>query len=244
MLKQLMSALGVQGATIDTRIFDSNTQGGAWLEGEIRVEAGESDQVINQIALQLKTIAEVEAGDHEFSQPLVLQTWPVTTGFRLAARQRFAIPFRIQLPYETPVTQVACRRNSARVWLHTHLDVDWGVDARDRDELRVHPTPVMQAFFQAMQHCGLVLGSVDVERGQLRAPGFCSTLGCYQEFEFVPQAFGRLNEVEVSFVPEAHCTHVMLELDRKFRGDQLRAFTLPNTNTDVAALVQQLRQWL
>ena len=112
MLKQLMSALGVQGATIDTRIFDSNTQGGAWLEGEIRVEAGESDQVINQIALQLKTIAEVEAGDHEFSQPLVLQTWPVTTGFRLAARQRFAIPFRIQLPYETPVTQVACRRNS------------------------------------------------------------------------------------------------------------------------------------
>ena len=58
MLKQLMSALGVQGATIDTRIFDSNTQGGAWLEGEIRVEAGESDQVINQIALQLKTIAE------------------------------------------------------------------------------------------------------------------------------------------------------------------------------------------
>ena len=43
MLKQLMSALGVQGATIDTRIFDSNTQGGAWLGGEIRVEAGEGD---------------------------------------------------------------------------------------------------------------------------------------------------------------------------------------------------------
>lgn len=243
MLNQLISALGIRGARIDTRIHDINTVGGGWIQGEIAVEGGDREQVINGIALQLKTRAEVEAGDHEFNRDLILQHWPVTTAFKLSAGQRFGIPFKIQLPYETPVTQVSCRRNRSSVWLHTHLDVDWGIDAQDRDVLRVHPTPVMQAFLQAMQQCGFGLAQVDVEQGQARGAGFASSVGCYQEFEFYPQGLGMTNEVEVTFVAGPQHTHVLLEIDRKFRGDQLRSFQLDNRQTDVQMLVQQLRQF-
>jgi sporulation-control protein len=36
-------------------------------------------------------------------------------------------------------------------------------------------------FLQAMQQCGFVLSTVDVEKGQLTARNFRSTIGCYQE---------------------------------------------------------------
>nr|WP_283774129.1 sporulation protein [Acinetobacter amyesii] len=61
------------------------------------------------------------------------------------------MPFNIQLPFETPVTQLQCAQNSIHVWLHTHLDVDWGLNATDRDYIQTYPTALMQGIIQAMQ---------------------------------------------------------------------------------------------
>ena len=244
MFGKLMSSLGLQNASIETHIYTPDLQAGQTIEGEVILTGGDSTKTINGVSLQLMTIAEVEAGDHEFNQPLVLQQWALSDRFELPAKQQFRAPFQIQLPYETPITEVNCRRNASRVWIQTHLDVDWGLDATDRDFLRIHPTAAMQAFIGAMQHCGLVLNTIDVEKGHLRARDFQSTLGCYQELEFIPASFGGLNEVEVSFVPQANQTHVMIEIDRKFRGDQLRTLTIPHHSMNEAALVQQIRQLL
>jgi sporulation-control protein len=191
------------------------------------------------------TMAEVESGDHEFNQPLVLQEWLVNSRFLLPAHQAHSFPFSIQLPFETPITEVACRRNGARVWIQTHMDVDWGLDATDRDYLKVLPTAAMQSFLQAMQQCGFVLSTVDVEKGQLTARNFRSTIGCYQELEFVSShMFSGFNEVEVSFVAEAQQTHIMLEIDRTFRSDQLLTMTISNQNLDVNQITQQIRRLL
>jgi len=190
-------------------------------------------------------MAEVESGDHEFNQPLVLQEWLVNSRFLLPAHQAHSFPFSIQLPFETPITEVACRRNGARVWIQTHMDVDWGLDATDRDYLKVLPTAAMQSFLQAMQQCGFVLSTVDVEKGQLTARNFRSTIGCYQELEFVSShMFSGFNEVEVSFVAEAQQTHIMLEIDRTFRSDQLLTMTISNQNLDVNQITQQIRRLL
>jgi sporulation-control protein len=191
------------------------------------------------------TMAEVESGDHEFNQPLVLQEWLVNSRFLLPAHQAHSFPFSIQFPFETPITEVACRRNGARVWIQTHMDVDWGLDATDRDYLKVLPTAAMQSFLQAMQQCGFVLSTVDVEKGQLTARNFRSTIGCYQELEFVSShMFSGFNEVEVSFVAEAQQTHIMLEIDRTFRSDQLLTMTISNQNLDVNQITQQIRRLL
>lgn len=240
-----MSGLGLQGVTVETRLQNPNLQAGETLHGEISFKGGSSDKEINGLYLQLMTMAEVESGDHEFNQPLVLQEWLVNSRFLLPAHQAHSFPFSIQLPFETPITEVACRRNGARVWIQTHMDVDWGLDATDRDYLKVLPTAAMQSFLQAMQQCGFVLSTLDVEKGQLTARNFRSTIGCYQELEFVSShMFSGFNEVEVSFVAEAQQTHIMLEIDRTFRSDQLLTMTISNQNLDVNQITQQIRRLL
>lgn len=245
MFNKIMSGLGLQGVTVETRLQNPNLQAGETLHGEISFKGGSSDKEINGLYLQLMTIAEVESGDHEFNQPLVLQEWLVNSRFLLPAHQAHSFPFSIQLPFETPITEVACRRNGARVWIQTHMDVDWGLDATDRDYLKILPTAAMQSFLQAMQQCGFVLSTVDVEKGQLTARNFRSTIGCYQELEFVSShMFSGFNEVEVSFVAEAQQTHIMLEIDRTFRSDQLLTMTISNQNLDVNQITQQIRRLL
>ncbi|MDI9720456.1 sporulation protein [Acinetobacter junii] len=245
MFNKIMSSLGLQGVTVETRLQNPNLQAGETLHGEISFKGGSSDKEINGLYLQLMTMAEVESGDHEFKQPLVLQEWLVNSRFLLPAHQAHSFPFSIQLPFETPITEVACRRNGARVWIQTHMDVDWGLDATDRDYLKVLPTAAMQSFLQAMQQCGFVLSTVDVEKGQLTARNFRSTIGCYQELEFVSShMFSGFNEVEVSFVAEAQQTHIMLEIDRTFRSDQLLTMTISNQNLDVNQITQQIRRLL
>ncbi|MCU4396526.1 sporulation protein [Acinetobacter junii] len=245
MFNKIMSGLGLQGVTVETRLQNPNLQAGETLHGEISFKGGSSDKEINGLYLQLMTMAEVESGDHEFKQPLVLQEWLVNSRFLLPAHQAHSFPFSIQLPFETPITEVACRRNGARVWIQTHMDVDWGLDATDRDYLKVLPTAAMQSFLQAMQQCGFVLSTVDVEKGQLTARNFRSTIGCYQELEFVSShMFSGFNEVEVSFVAEAQQTHIMLEIDRTFRSDQLLTMTISNQDLDVNQITQQIRRLL
>ncbi len=245
MFNKIMSGLGLQGVTVETRLQNPNLQAGETLHGEISFKGGSSDKEINGLYLQLMTMAEVESGDHEFNQPLVLQEWLVNSRFLLPAHQAHSFPFSIQLPFETPITEVACRRNGARVWIQTHMDVDWGLDATDRDYLKVLPTAAMQSFLQAMQQCGFVLSTVDVEKGQLTARNFRSTIGCYQELEFVSShMFSGFNEVEVSFVAEAQQTHIMLEIDRTFRSDQLLTMTISNQNLDVNQITPRIRRLL
>lgn len=245
MFKKMLSGLGIQGIQVDTQLHNHLLEPGQIVHGEVIFQGGASDKNINGIYLHLNTMAEVEAGDHEYQNTLTIQQWHLSSAFQLKAHARHQFPFSVQLPFETPITEVACRRNHSRVWLHTHLDVDWGLDASDKDYLQIVPSMAMQAFIQAMQHCGFVLATVDVEQGQLRANHFSSTIGCYQELEFVPQGlFHGINEVEVSFVAEAHQTHIMLEIDRKFRGDQLRSLTIPHHNIQVPLMVQSIKQLL
>lgn len=246
MFNKLLSGLGVQSVKADTVLFVSSAEPGQMINGEIRFQGIDRDKQINGISLQLMTVAEVEYNDSEFTESLCIASWQVSGAFKLPAKQLYHLPFSIQLPFETPITEVPCHRNSTRVWLKTHLDVDWGLDAEDRDYLRITPTATMTAFLTAMQQCGFNLVTVDVEKGRLHSQYFQSTIGCYQEFEFVPaQFFSGINEVEVSFVAEAHQTHVMFEIDRKFRlNDQYLTLTLPHQQVNVATLVQQIKQVL
>lgn len=245
MFNKLISNLGLQGVEVNTCIYTATPQAGQVVNGEVIFKGASSSKNINGIYLKLMTTAEVETDDHEFNQALTIAQWHISGAFELKANQSHSFPFSIQLPFETPITEVQCRHNKTRVWLHTHLDVDWGLDATDKDYLQIAPTPAMQAFLQAMQQCGFALATVDVEKGQLRGHNYFSTIGCYQELEFVPiQHFSGIHEVEVSFVAQENQTHVMLEIDRKFRDDQLRSISIPNHTVSVPNIVQNIKQLL
>ena len=76
-----MSSLGIQGVTVETHLHNPTLQAGGTLEGEISFKGGSSDKEINSLYLQLMTIAEVESGDHEFNQPLILDQWLISSNF-------------------------------------------------------------------------------------------------------------------------------------------------------------------
>lgn len=247
MFGKLMSGLGLGGVSIDTILHNVTLQAGGTVSGEICFKGASSSKKINGLSLQLMTTAEVESGDSEYNSDLCLQRWQISGAFDLPANQEHRIPFSIQLPLETPITEVQCHFNKTKVWIYTHLDVDWGIDGRDRDFLKIIPMPAMNAFLQAMQHCGFNLFSVDVEKGYLRGPNFQSTIGCYQELEFKPTGFfNSINEVEVSFVPDPHHDqiHVMLEVDKVFRNDRILTLTIPNHNFDIQDMVFRIKQML
>ncbi len=137
--------------------------------------------------------------------------------------------------------------NSTKVWIHTGLDIDNGVDSSDRDVLTVQPTAPMLRFMAALENLGFVLHSADVERGMLRGGGFQSTIGCYQELEY-REAYGRntgIKQLEVSFITRPNDTGVLLEVDRRFRyGDSYRSFLLNHANYQQVDWERELRQSL
>ena len=245
MFNKLMSGLGLQGIQIDTRLHNTQLQAGQTLSGEVNCKGTSSNKNINGIHLQLQTSAEVESGDSEFNTSLIIAQWHISGAFELQANQSHRFPFSVQLPFETPLTEVPCRQNKSRVWLHTHLDVDWGLDATDKDFMQILPTTTQQMFIQAMQQCGYNLTTVDTEKGQVPWNGVQATVGCYQELEFKPQGcFRGVNEIEVSFVAEAHQTHVLMEVDRTFRGDGFKSMTIPHNQATVANIVHEIKRLL
>lgn len=244
MLGKLLSSF--DSVKIDTKLDNPTLSGGQTLTGQVVFQGANTTKKINGLSLALCTRAEVEAADNEYSQDLVIAQWQLSGAFELAAKQAVNIPFDVMLPLETPLTQLQCHYNKTEVWLHTQLDVDWGLDARDNDYLTIVPNAAMQAFLTAMEQCGFGLYSADVEKGQLRGGNFYSTIGCYQELEFRPmQIFNRINEVEVSFVAHPDQTHVLLEVDRKFGGyDQYLTLSIPHHGMTIESLVVQIRRLL
>lgn len=241
-----MSTLGYENVKIDTRLHHQTVQAGQVIQGEIVFRGVEQDKLVNSLHLRLMTRVEVESGDHEFNQNMCLAEWKISDSFRLAANKRYNVPFNIQLPYELPITQLECGFNKCKVWIDTHLDIDWALDAYDKDFLAVVPTPAMQAFLTAMQRSGLVLVHADVEKGYLNGGYFRSNSGCYQELEFAASnMLTVLRQVEVSFVAEEHQTHVVLEIDRGFaRNDSYKVMTIAHNALDIGQLTQQLKAML
>lgn len=245
MFKQVLSSFGIQGVQVDTLLHSPHLEVGQALQGVIHFKGATSNKRMNGIYLELMTLVEVESGEHETRQAQCIARWPISGAFELVAEQVHQCPFNIQLPFETPVTQLNCYANHTKVWLHTHLDIDWAVDAHDDDALAIYPNAAMQTLITALQHCGLSLYSADVERGQLRGGHFQSSIGCYQELEFRPTAWlSRLNELEVSFVATATQTHVLFEIDRKLGHDHYQTLSLPHTTLDVGSLAAHLKQLL
>lgn len=236
MFKKLFASLGVGGASVDTRLHQSTVQPGGPLSGEVVIRGGDVAQVIEHVALALMTEVEVERGDNEYRSSHSLGSVRVAGRQEVQPGQEIRLPFSFTLPLELPLNAGFPSRSGyqphikAPVWVETDLAIERAVDATDRDFLAVQPTPAMQRFLAAMDNIGFTLVRVDIEQGTARAANRSSTLGCYQEFEFKPAGGSwSIAEVEVTFLPGAHDIAVLIEIDRRFRGDGYLSLTIgPN----------------
>lgn len=245
MFKKLMASVGIGGAQVDTVLLSQSLIPGGLLQAEIHIDAGDVEQHINGLDLALCTLMKVESDDGVQWQTHILQRWRICEQRTLSAGEKLVVPLSEPIHAETPITELPLANHQTRVWLTTELDISLALDASDTDSLTVAPNPAMLACMQAMDALGYDLFKADVEHGYLRGQQFQSQSGCYQELEYRPnqRSWMGVKELELSFVADEECTHVLVEVDRAFRGDGYHALTLPQ-DVSVEAVQQQLQALL
>ncbi|MGW0502051.1 sporulation protein [Micromonospora sp. NPDC003241] len=248
--KRLMQAMGVGGPSVETVLTNPNCRPGGELTGSIAVTGGEHGVDISYVALGLMTRVEVESGDNEYNTNQEFHRQQVTGPFRLEAGQRYDVPFRFPVPWETPVTQLYGQHlHGMTMGLRTELEVARALDKGDLDPVAVHPLPAQEKLLEALLRLGFRFARADVERGHIY--GVHQTLPFYQEIEFypAPQYAGAMKQLEVTFVADPRQMQVVLELDK--RGglltegrDVFGRFTVDYATMDRTDWAAQLDGWL
>ncbi|MGN9809748.1 sporulation protein [Micromonospora sp. BQ11] len=248
--KRLMQAMGVGGPSVETVLANPNCRPGGQVEGTVHVAGGDHQVEVSYVSLGLVTRVEVESGDNDYQTTQEFQRQKVTGPFRLEAGQRYDVPFRFDVPWETPLTEVYGQHlHGMTMGLRTELEVARSVDKGDLDAVAVHPLPAQERILEAFLRLGFRFARADVERGHVY--GVHQTLPFYQEIEFhpAPQYAGAINQLEVTFVADPRQMQVVLELDK--RGglftegrDAFGRFTVDHATADRTDWTAQLDAWL
>ncbi|MGI5467998.1 sporulation protein [Streptomyces sp. CA-132043] len=247
--KKLLASLGAGGASVETVLFEENVVPGGVVQGEVRIQGGSVAQQIEGLSVGLQARVEVEGQDQEYKQDIEFTRQKLGGAFEVQAGATHAVPFGLEIPWETPVTMFLGQHlHGMNVGVTTELAIARAVDSGDLDPVNVHPLPAQQAILDAFGQLGFRFKSADLERGHIR--GTRQKLPFYQEVEFfAPQQYRGLNQVELSFVADDRAMDVVLEMDKKpglftEGSDTFRSFEVglhDFQNTDWAAY---LNQWL
>jgi sporulation-control protein len=213
--KRLLGSLGVGGPAVDTVLAPGTVLPGGELTGEVRLEGGSTDAVVDHITLELVARVEAETADGEHEGTVAFGRFPVGGGFRLAAEEHRTVPFTVNLPWETPVSTLHGQPLGVVLGVRTELGVSGARDKGDLDTLTVAPLPAQEAVLEAFGQLGFGFASADLEYGHIRGTG--QQLPFYQEIELTPSPryADAVNEVEVTFLVRPGAMEVVLEADRR-----------------------------
>ncbi|MFI1328849.1 sporulation protein [Streptomyces sp. NPDC020845] len=250
--KRLLGSLGVGGPTVDTVLEGGPVRPGGPLSGQVHLKGGSSDFEIEQITLELVARVEAEHEDGEHEGVVTFDRFTVGGGFRLTEGEHRSVPFSVQIPWETPVTELYGQPLGVVMGVRTELEVKGAKDKGDLDQLTVDPLPAQEAVLEAFGQLGFGFKSADLELGHIGGTG--QTLPFYQEIELAPapQYAHAVNEIEVTFLAHPGGMEVILEADKRgglFSGghDALNRFTVSHDgvehrdwNAEVDAWVRQL----
>ncbi|MEU3793294.1 sporulation protein [Streptomyces fructofermentans] len=154
-------------------------------------------------------------------------------GLRLAAGAEHAIPFRVALPWETPVTELYGRDLGIALGVRTEVSAGGERDRGGPARLDVGPLPVQEAVTEALGRLGFGFRSAHLEPGRVGGTG--QQLPFRQELELTPSAAyaHAVNEIELTFLAGPAGTEVVLEADKRggplsSADDALARFTVPH----------------
>ena len=242
MFKKVLASIGIGAAKVDTVLHTEHLQPGQKFSAEVIITAGDVEQDISGLELALMTKVKVESDEGDYFADHVLEKWAIVEERTLAPGEELRIPFEARLHSETPITEISQGLNQSVVWIATGLNIDFALDATDRDPVYVYPNEAVKTFMAAMDKLGYKLVKADVEKGYIRTSSFSSTSGCYQELEYKPSGLNVFGpkEVELSFVPEALKTHVLIEIDRVFSSDGYADLTIEHDEVNLSLICDQL----
>ncbi|HTJ34047.1 MAG TPA: sporulation protein [Dactylosporangium sp.] len=212
--KKMLAAFGVGGPSVDTVLDAPAARPGGFIDGQVHIQGGDREALIERVLLSLVTRVESDSFDREAG--LEINRIPVAERFRVEAGETRSVPFRLPVPWETPITAVYGQRLPGMVMgVRTELEVAGGRDKGDLDPIAIEPLPIHQSILDAFAELGFRFKSADVEHGRIH--GVQQQLPFFQEIEFWPpqQYAGRINEVELTFVTNPQGVEVILEFDKR-----------------------------
>ncbi|MET8116760.1 sporulation protein [Streptomyces prasinus] len=247
--KKLLASLGAGGASVETVLHEVNVVPGGVVQGEVRIQGGSVNQRIEGLSVGLQAKVEVESGDEEYKQNIEFAVSRLGGAFELEAGAVHAVPFGLEIPWETPITMIDGQPlRGMNIGVTTELAIARAVDSGDLDPIHVHPLPVQKAILDAFIQLGFRFKSADMERGQVR--GTRQRLPFYQEIEFFPpQQYHGLQQVELTFVADDQAMDVVLEMDKKpglfsEGSDTFRSFKVGLNDYQGTDWAAYLNQWL
>ncbi|WP_406345198.1 sporulation protein [Streptomyces sp. NBC_00648] len=247
--KRLLASLGAGGASVETELTEANVVPGGVVQGEVRIQGGSVDQMIEGLSVGLQARVEVEGGDHETKQDIEFTKLRLGGAFEVKAGAVHVVPFGLEIPWETPVTTVDGQPlRGMHIGVTTELEIARALDSGDLDPINVHPLPAQQAILNAFIQLGFRFKSADMERGHIR--GTRQRLPFYQEIEFfAPSEYRGLNQVELTFVADDRAMDVVLEMDKKpglssEGSDSYRSFQVGLHDYQATDWSAYLHQWL
>ncbi|MEV6594363.1 sporulation protein [Streptomyces acidicola] len=247
--KRLLASLGAGGASVETVLTEVNVVPGGIVQGEVRIQGGSVDQQIEGLSVGLQAKVEVEGQDTEYKQDIEFTKVRLGGAFELQAEAVHAVPFGLEIPWETPITMIEGQAlRGMNIGVTTELEIARAIDSGDLDPINVHPLPAQQALLDAFIQLGFRFKNADLERGHIR--GTRQRLPFYQEIEFFPpQQYRGLHQVELSFVADEHEMDVVLEMDKKpglfsEGSDTFRSFQVGLNNYQGTDWTAYLNQWL
>jgi len=214
--KRMLQALGVGGPSVETELASPNCRPGGYLEGRIEVRGGDRAIDVEYVAIALRTRVEMVTGDAAYEGDQEFQRQRLTGSFTLEPGAHHDLAFRLDVPWETPITELYGQRlHGMTMGLTTELEVARAVDNSDLDAVAVHPLPAQERILDALLRLGFRFNRADVERG--RVYGVHQALPFYQEIEFFPPSAyaGRIDQLELTFLPMPERLQVVLEADRR-----------------------------
>jgi sporulation-control protein len=204
MVLRRLLALGVD---IDTILFDSQVVPGGDLVGDVRLIGGPVDHRVEGITLAL--IAGEWASGQGTRQDEFHRV-SVSGPFTLPAQNRYVVPFRVPMPWETPLSEVNGQPIEDQfIRVRTELALAGAVDKGDTDPLTVRALPAQQRIIDALANLGFHYFFADIERGTLKG----SALPIYQEIEFrpPPRYESQMRELELTFIAGPSSVDVIME---------------------------------
>jgi sporulation-control protein len=211
---KVLASIGIGSAKVDTKLKKSQYMLGEEVSGVIEIQGGSVQQQIDELFLTLHTNYKVERDDHTYEKTATINHYLIHESFTILPNEKKEVPFRFQLPFETPLTV-----GRTKVWIKTGMDIKNALDPKDEDYIQVVANPLVQNVLTAIGELGFQLREVECEE----TPFHFHTQSTYlQEFEYVPVrgAYrGKLKEVEfVFFVKNNDELELLIEIDRRARG--------------------------
>lgn len=236
-LKKILRALRSTGTSIDTELSTHSCAPGDYLEGRIHIPAAKKPIAVEHIKLAL--VAQPEAGTRRSGAGFDLHTFNVSKRFVLANGNDKTIPFRLQVPWETPITTNDGKSlPGITVGIRTDMAIDRTVDQSDLDPIEIQPSTTQKRILDVFRDHGFSISNTEIKQSHLAETA--QRLPAYQKITLT--APNDRKKINVAWVPSALTLDLVLETGDSKTGRPER-IRIDNASAQ-ADWVSDIQKWI